>query len=106
MVRAGQLRHRLAFKSLSQVQNETGEAIDTFTLYATLWGSVSPMTGRELENAQQIIGEKTHMVKIRYNSSVAITDRFTFDSRTFEVVHILDADERNIRMEIMAKEII
>jgi len=106
MVRAGQLRHRLVFKALTQEQNEFGEATDTFTTYAILWGSIRPMSGRELENAQQITGEKTHMVKIRYNSSVAITDRFTFDSRTFEVVYILDRDERNIYMEIMAKEIV
>jgi len=106
MVRAGKLRHRLAFNSLSRGRDEFGGTIDMFTTYATLWGSIRPMTGRELENAQQISGELTHMVRIRYNSSVAITNRFTFDDRTFEIVYILDYDERNIWMDMMAKEIV
>jgi len=106
MVRAGQLRHRLVFQSLGQVQNEFGEPTDTYSEHMTLWGSIRPMSARELLNAEQIIGEKTHIVKIRYSTLVGTKDRFTFDSRTFEVVYILDAGERNIYMDIMAKEIV
>jgi len=51
-VRIGKLRHRIALQSITTAKNAFGEDIPTWATYSTVWGSVEPLTGRELFNAQ------------------------------------------------------
>lgn len=104
-LRAGKLRHRLALQSETQTQNSVGEVIKTYATYSTVWGSLSPLSGRELEHASQISEEITYRAVIRYLSTVATEDRISHDSRTFEIVHIANFDERNIYQELLLKEV-
>ncbi len=105
-MRAGQLRHRLTLQSLSRVQDAYGEAVETWTDYATVWGSLSPGRGREFQHAHQIHAEIEYEAHIRYRDDVKPTDRVIADGRTFEVVSIRDFDLRHIRQILMLKEII
>jgi len=103
-MRIGRLRHRLALQSVSTAQDEYGQPIETFATYATVWGMLEPLQARELLTAQQQNAEITHHAIIRYNSNVAITNRISFDSRTFEIVSLTNAMERNARIELLLKE--
>jgi SPP1 family predicted phage head-tail adaptor len=101
------MRHRLALAHISTSQDATGQAVEsTGATYATVWGSLEPLSAKELLNAQQQVGEVTHKAVIRYNSSVVRTDRITFDSRTFEVSSVMNPLERKARMELLLKEIV
>ena len=101
----GRLRHRVGLSQASTAQNSFGEQIDTWSNYTTVWGSVRPMKGQELEHAHQISAEVNHVVRIRYNSSVESDHRVTHDSRTFEIVSVINWQERNIFMDLYCKEI-
>lgn len=105
-MRAGQLRHRLALQSVSRNQDSYGEAIETFATYATVWGSVEPTAGKELELGDQISGEVTHKVIIRHNTSVDVKDRISFDSRVYEINAILNWQERDIYNTLLCKEVV
>lgn len=104
-MKIGPLRKQVALKSKGTSADDYGQPIETFTTYDTVWAQIDPMTGRELMNAQQQSGEITHKVKIRYHSSVVITDRVIFDSRTLEIIFIRNVQERNHWQELLCKEI-
>jgi SPP1 family predicted phage head-tail adaptor len=101
----GKLRHRVELKSLSQNQNNFGETQDTWTTYTTVWARIEPLRGRELMLAQQANSEVTIRVTIRYNSSVTTKDRVVIGSRVLEIVAVINLDERNIKQELLCKEI-
>jgi SPP1 family predicted phage head-tail adaptor len=63
------------------------------------------MEGRELLNAQEIIGDSTHKVRTRYTPNVTRKDQILFGSRTFAIDSINNTDERNIELVLTAHEI-
>ena len=102
---AGKLRHRLELYSPSASQDAYGESDLTYSKYATVWGSVQPLKGREMLHARAINAESDVQVRIRYNSSIAVTHKIKFDSRWLEVVFIANVDERNKEQLILCKEV-
>lgn len=105
-INIGSLRHRIALQSASEDRQGNGEVLLTYSTFATVWASVRPMQGNELESAQQISAIVTHKIRIRYNDTIAPRNRILFDSRTFEVVSILNYQERNIYQDILCKEVV
>ena len=104
-IKTGDLRHRLALQSNTPTISAGGSQTDSYATYATVWGSLRPIRGQELINAQQISAEVTSKATIRYNSAVIPTDRIVFESRTLEIVDIIDFDEMHIFQEMTLKEI-
>lgn len=105
-MRAGQLRHRLAFQTATITKGARGGTSEAWVTIATVWGSVSPLTGRELTNAQMRNSEITHKITIRYLSTINARGRALFGSRIFQLYEVLNIDERNIEMQIGAKEVL
>jgi len=103
----GKLRHRVELKSATTEQDGYGESVETWSgdAYTTVWASIEPLSGRELEHAQQITAETNHRIRIRYNSSVAAEHRAYWGSRIFEITAIINPEERNIYQDLYCKEI-
>lgn len=104
--KTGSLRHRLTLQSNTPTVDSVGGQVDSYATYATVWGSLRPMRGKELINAQQIFAEVDHKAVIRYNATIAPTNRVLFDSRIFEVLAILDWDEMKVWQELSLKEVV
>ena len=105
----GRLRYRLAFQSPTETANEYGEVERTWSTYVTLWGSIEPVSSlriTEMMAGNQPIGKLSHRVWIRYNSSITIKHRISFDDRIFEINAIINPQERNEYLELMCKEVI
>ena len=109
-MRAGQLRHRLAFFSpATQTANDYGETRNaTPTTQVTVWGKVEPLTGSELEHARQLHALASHAVTVRYNATYAFlpTWHFTFNTRTFGVLWVGKTDEIGHEVRMLAREIV
>lgn len=109
-MRIGKLRNKIELQSYTTIQDSVGQPIKTWTTYATVWAWIRPMSGRELMNAQQPVGEITHQVTIRYNSTLDETHRIKYYDnvketyRYFDVNYLGNRDERNEYMELMCKE--
>lgn len=101
----GRLRKRVQLQHLAKNQDGYGEMIPSYSTYATVWASIEPLQGRELEHAQQISAETSHRVKIRYNSNVVSEHRVIYGDRTFEIESVINPDERNEMLILMCKEI-
>lgn len=105
-MRAGELRHRLAFQSKTRSKGTRGGPAETWATDSTVWGSIVPLKGTELTNAQMRNSEITHKVKIRYLSTVNAKGRVLFGARIFQLYEVLNIDERNREMQIGAKEVL
>lgn len=105
-MRAGALRHRLVFQTLAETKDAGGGPVETPATLATVWGSIAPLVGRELTNAQMINSEITHKIVIRYLSTVTAKGQVTFGTRVFQIFEVLNIDERNREMHIGAKEVL
>lgn len=104
---AGKLRHRVYIQRATEAANTYGEMVKTWASIYRVWASVEPLTGRELERAQQVSAEATTRVKIRYTDDVTVGDRIlfgTYDQRVFEINAIVNPDERNVELHLFCSE--
>jgi SPP1 family predicted phage head-tail adaptor len=72
--------------------------------YKTVFGSVEPLSGRELFNAQTISAETTTRFRIRFIPGITKKMRLAFKDRIFNIEAIINAEERNAALEIMCAE--
>lgn len=61
---------------------------------AVRWGSVEPLSGRELYAARQVQAEVTHRVRLRYYPAISSHKRFKVGERTFNITEVMNPDER------------
>lgn len=106
-MRAGFLRHRLALQAKSVSRDTFGEEDVTWTTWATVWGSVEPLRGREYMEARQGQADVSHRVVIRYRAGVAPTMRIALeDGRKLQIESVINRLERDEMLELMCKELI
>lgn len=104
IMRAGQLRKRLALQSKTESQDNFGSVTHTWSTDETIWGAVQPLTGRELVEAQQIDAESNVKITIRYRVGLSTNLRILWGSRVYEINAVLNFDERNARVELLCRE--
>lgn len=67
----GQMKHRLIIQKPTETQSNTsGFPADAWSTFATVWGAVKPMNGRERWEALQVQPDLTHEVTIRHLKGV------------------------------------
>lgn len=105
-MQAGKLRHRLTIQTNSgTTQDASGQTTADWTEYRTVWAEIVPTAGLERWRANQMQAETTHLISIRHLDGVTTKMRGLFQgTRTFEFLSVLNVDERNIEMQIQAKE--
>jgi len=104
-MRAGLLRHRIAVQDYTvTVDTSYGDVTQAHATTTTVWGSIEPLTGNEMEAARQIHAEATHRVVIRH-TTLTPTSRLLFGTRVFEILDIANPAERNERLELTCKEL-
>lgn len=102
----GAMIHQIALQSPSEEKQGNGSVKLTYSTFDTVWASVRPMQGSELESAQQISAVVTYKIRIWYNSVIKPIDRILFESRTFEIESILDFQERHIYQDLLCKVVV
>ena len=104
-MRAGELRHRITLQKNNPAPNSIGEAVDTWTDLATVWAAIEPLSGNRLFQAQQANSEIQGVVRIRYRSDVLATMRIVHIARYFQVLSIIDTEERHQELHLFYKEL-
>lgn len=103
-MRAGLLRHKLIIERPVDARGELGEALIEWHPYPAVWGSVEPLSGRELMRYDRTMGELSHRITIRYLPALTTKMRIRFGERLFGITSIINKEERNISLEIMCQE--
>lgn len=101
---SGNLRHRLTIQQVAETRDAHGGIISTWGTYATVWGSVEPLRGRELVAAQEKQARYDVRIRIRYLRGVTAKMRVLFGSRVLEIVSVINEEERNVNMQLMCWE--
>ena len=94
-MRIGPLRHRIALQQLvagSPQQSASGAPDVAWSTLATVWGSVEPLSGRELVAAQQVNAEVSTWIGIRYLPGIVPTMRVVHPGdggRVYQILAVL-----------------
>jgi SPP1 family predicted phage head-tail adaptor len=105
-MRSGELRHRITFKVNTPTVNSFGEYVDTYADSITVWGADRPLSGTRLFQAQQLNSDVKGEVEIRYRSDIEASMKMVIDSRTLEILSIINPSQRNEKLLIMYKEVL
>lgn len=102
---AGKRRHRITFESQNDTRDATYgsnelEAED----FATVWADIMPISGRETLGPDRVDAETTHFIECQYLAGVTEKMRIRFGERHFDIISVLNVEERNIKYEIQAAE--
>ena len=103
-MRAGKLRHKVTIQDYTESQNSYGEMTKTWSDYATVWASIEPVRGREFWESQQINAEVTAKITIRHLYGINPKMRVKHDNRIFEIISVINPEERNVELQLMVKE--
>ena len=108
-MRAGTLRHQITVQAYGvNAANAYGELTENYDAGILRWASIKPLSGIERDRAMGVVGEVSHKIVIRSHGADECNpeDRIPFDSRTFNVVSVLNPKEIGERLEILAKELV
>lgn len=103
-MRAGALRHRITIQEPKSSAGALGEKIKSWSDFVTVWAAIEPFRGRELLEAHQREAEITTRFIIRYKSGLNTRMRLKFGSKYYKIESIINLEERNRDLEIMALE--
>lgn len=103
-MRAGKLRHRITIQSNVPSRGGMGGVEDSWTDLYSAWADIRPKSGREFWASDGIFADVTHGIEIRYRENITPEHRIKFGTRIFSISSVLNFDERNEKLIILAKE--
>jgi SPP1 family predicted phage head-tail adaptor len=105
MIDPGKLRERVTVQIASGATNTLGETVLTWANSTAVWASVEGVSAREsLTNGQQEIA-LTHRVRLRYLPGLTQNMRFSWRTRTLEIVSLLEHGNRS-EHEAICQEVV
>ncbi len=105
-MRSGDLRHLIKFVNLVETRNEYGEITKTEQDFTTTYAHIKPLTGNERFIANQVFADATAQITCRYVAGINLKMIITFGTRKYLILSIQNTDERNIELNIIAKEVL
>lgn len=102
-MRAGELRHSVAIQSSTE-SRDSYDVDYSWATDATVRASITPLSGDETIVADQEQSTATHKIIIRNFAGLTPNHRLLFGTRVFNIVSMLNTDERNRRMQLMCTE--
>jgi SPP1 family predicted phage head-tail adaptor len=83
-----------------------GEPATTSQEFARAFGAIMPLTGNEYVRAQQMDATVSHKIRTEYIAGVNPRMRLKHGDRTFNVVSVVNVEERNRELEWMCTEVV
>ena len=105
-MKTGSLRHRITIQKSLSSRDSFGADVPDWEDVATVWASVEPLSGREFFAAKQINAEISTKITLRYLTGVQSEMRIVFKDRVFNIITVINSEERNISLVLMCKELI
>jgi len=104
-MRAGIIRHKVVIQQNVPTEKDSyGAEVEDWTEYATVWAAIEPVRGREFWDSQQVNAEVTGKITMRYLSGVTPKMRVKHGDRYFEILAVINPEEKNEELQLMVKE--
>lgn len=105
-MRAGRLRHLVTIQQTTETRGADGSVIDTWGTYCTGWADIRPKSSTEDYLAQGLSGSVVHEIRMRYKSGVVPKMRVLYGSRVFQIVGVINWEEKGAEMLLNCYEVV
>jgi|SRR5665213_2746613 len=104
-VDVGSLRHRITIMQPSTARDGNGELLAPVE-FACRWAAVAAMNGQQLYRAGQFASQANYQIVLRYICGVLPQMTVLFGTRTFEILYVVDEQERHIKTTLFCREVL
>ena len=101
---AGTLNKRITIQYQTKVSNDMGGFIVTWVNAATVWAALWPLSATETVKSMQTSMVISHRIRIRYLSVLRPSWRLKFGEKFYNIVSIINPNERNEYLDLICKE--
>ena len=101
----GDMRRRVSLQAATDALDDYGQAIRTWSTYATVWASVVSTPGSEPQSALMQSSVTTYTVTMRYRTDVLPTHRMIYGDITLNIVGLSTVEGVNKHLRIMAMQV-
>lgn len=98
---AGQLDRRITLQSFSESTDSFGQEVKTYTTLAQVWANVKEKVGNEGEKGDMLASTKKVEFIIRYRTDVNAEMRVQYNSNTYKIQTIQNADARKAYLKLV-----
>jgi SPP1 family predicted phage head-tail adaptor len=105
MIDPGKLRERVTVQIASGTTNALGETVLAWGDSSAVWASVEGVSAREALTAGQQETTVSHRVRLRYLPGLTQNMRFSWRSRTLEIVSLLEHGNRSEHEAICQEQV-
>ena len=99
---SGKLNKRISFLTKGEIENEIGQTVHEEITFKTVWASVEPMRGYEQTVAERKSPETVYHITTRYHKDITSDMVILYGSKRLDITQIINVEERNFCLEIMA----
>lgn len=103
---AGKLRNSITIQKDTPTRDGYGAEVASWSTHASRWAWIQPLNGSEKYVSQQIQAITTHQITIRFATGVLPKMRVLFGTRVFDIVQVLDLEEKGTELKLVCKELI
>lgn len=105
MIDPGKLRERVTVQIPSGNVNALGETVLSWSDSTSVWASVEGVSARESLTAGQQETTISHRVRLRYLPGLSANMRFSWRSRTLEIISLLEHGSRSEHEAICQEQV-
>lgn len=103
-MRVGDLRHRVTIQTPPTTRDAYGGFTGDWTDVKEVWAAIWPTSAKEqLQGGQQTM-TITHRVRMRYHTGITSAMRLKYGTRFFNVVSIVNWEERGVYLDLLCRE--
>lgn len=103
-MRIGDLNKRVTIQYETKTADGMGSFTVSWTDLKTVWAAIWPVSANEQVQGMKETMTITHRIRIRYRSDVLSSYRIQFGSRYFNIVSMVNPNEKGEWLDILAKE--
>jgi SPP1 family predicted phage head-tail adaptor len=105
MPRAGDYRHLVTIEAPVETTDSFGQAIKSWSTFATPYAAIEPLRGREFFASAQISAEITVRIRMRYLPGVTEKMRVVHNGKYYNIISPpINPNERNRELHLMCGE--
>lgn len=102
-MKAGKLDRRVQIKVKTSSRDSYGAEILTYSVLATVWAEIVPVSGREYFAAAQFIPEATLKIRMRYREDFDETSKIAYDGVDYDILYIAEIGRAD-GLEVLVKK--
>jgi len=105
VIRSGELDKVVTIKTVTKVADGMGGYTETDSDFLTgVRCAIWPVSASEIIKSEKMKMQVTHQIRMRYQAGVLSGMTILFGTRTFEIVSMINPEERNVRLDLLCSE--